>query len=504
MVWRQVEMSDAKMLKFVTRERVTPLLRDTNTRLADYQEIYAPFQHEQAESQAGRCSQCGVPYCQIHCPVSNNIPDWLMRVAENRLDEAYLLSAQTNALPEICGRICPQDRLCEGSCVLEQAGHGTVTIGAIEKHITDTAFENGWVQVIKPLAERVEHIGIIGAGPAGLSAATRLRELGYQVTVYDAHDRAGGLLTYGIPPFKLEKYVVQRRIDWLEKSGVKFTLNCRIGQDKKFSDLRQQHDALLVATGVYQARNAEELAGADAKNIIPALDYLTYSNRLDLGDKPKNSGHLDANGKNIVVIGGGDTAMDCVRTAVRQGAKSVSCLYRRDRVNMPGSAREVANAEQEGVKFRWLIAPVGFDVKDGMVCAVQGQKMRLGNKDKDGRQMIEPDKNEDIKNFDADMVIMALGFEPEKLHEQFEDNGLPTTKWGTLRACYPTMMLEAEKADMQTDYDGVFAAGDIVRGASLVVWAVREGQDAATGIHKWLTNKVKVNKVKDNKVKANG
>ena len=482
-------MSDKNMLKFVDEARAMPTLRDADTRVKDYQEIYQSFSAKQAESQSARCSQCGVPYCQIHCPVSNNIPDWLMRVAENRLDEAYLLSSQTNVLPEICGRICPQDRLCEGSCVLEQSGHGTVTIGAVEKYITDTAFDNGWVQPIKPLAELTQSIGIIGAGPAGIAAAARLRECGYQVVIYDAYDRAGGLLIYGIPSFKLEKDIVARRADWLIESGVKFVLNCRIGKDKSFAELRKTHDAVLIATGVYQAREIGD--GADSPNLIAALDYLTYSNKLDLGDKLQNEAGFNAKGKKVVVIGGGDTAMDCVRTAVRQGAKSVQCLYRRDRANMPGSVREVANAEQEGVEFCWLVSPAGFISKDGMITAVQAQKMKLGEKSLDGRQAILPDANAEMQVFPADMVVQALGFEPENLPEQFADKALPVTQYGTLRARYPNMMLEAE-TDTDTDtHDGVFAAGDIVRGASLVVWAVREGQDAAAGIHQWLQNKIK-------------
>ncbi len=480
-------MSDKNMLKFVDEERAMPLLRDADTRVKDYQEIYQSFSAKQAESQSARCSQCGVPYCQIHCPVSNNIPDWLMRVAENRLDEAYLLSSQTNVLPEICGRICPQDRLCEGSCVLEQSGHGTVTIGAVEKYITDTAFDNGWVQPIKPLSELKQSIGIIGAGPAGIAAAARLRECGYQVVIYDAYDRAGGLLIYGIPSFKLEKDIVARRADWLAQSGVKFVLNCRIGKDKKFAELRKTHDAVLIATGVYQARDIGD--GADSQNLVAALDYLTHSNKLDLGDKLSSNAEFNAKGKKVVVIGGGDTAMDCVRTAVRQGAKSVQCLYRRDRANMPGSVREVANAEQENVEFCWLVAPDGFISKDGVITAVQAQKMKLGEKARDGRQAILPDANADIETFPADMVVQALGFEPENLPEQFADKALPVTQWGTLRARYPDMMLESDNADADNTHDGIFAAGDIVRGASLVVWAVREGQDAATGIHQWLQNK---------------
>ena len=302
-----------------------------------------------------------MPYCQTHCPLHNNIPDWLKLTAEGRLREAYELSQATNTFPEICGRICPQDRLCEGNCVIEQAGHGTVTIGAVEKYITDTAWEEGWVQPPRPLVERPESVGIIGAGPGGLAAADMLRRQGVQVTVYDRHDRAGGLLTYGIPGFKLEKDVVMRRNAQLAEGGVTFVLDCNVGEDIAFDEIRARHDAVLIATGVYKSRDLGG-PGAGLKAIVRAIDYLTASNRKGFGDEvPEfDSGELDADGKRVVVIGGGDTAMDCVRTAVRQGAAKVTCLYRRDRANMPGSQREVANAEEEGVEFAWLTAPRAF------------------------------------------------------------------------------------------------------------------------------------------------
>jgi len=337
------------MLKFVTVERDMPEKRGAEDRRQDFHEIYADFADAKAKEQAGRCSQCGVPYCQSHCPLHNNIPDWLRLTAEGRLKEAYEISQLTNTFPEICGRICPQDRLCEGNCVIEQSGHGTVTIGAVEKYITDTAWEEGWVETIKPSVERVESVGIIGAGPGGLAAADVLRRAGVQVTVYDRYDRAGGLLTYGIPGFKLEKDVVMRRVEQLEQGGVKFVLNCDVGTDISFDEIRKKHNALLIATGVYKSRDLEG-PGAGAKGIVRAIDYLTASNRVCFGDQVPEyeSGELNAAGKRIVVVGGGDTAMDCVRTAIRQGAKSVTCLYRRDRENMPGSQREVANAAAEG------------------------------------------------------------------------------------------------------------------------------------------------------------
>lgn len=456
-------MGDNPMLKFVTVDRDMPQKRDASVRREDFREIYAEYATQKAAEQASRCSQCGVPYCQSHCPLHNNIPDWLKLTAEGRLKEAYEVSQATNTFPEICGRICPQDRLCEGNCVIEQSGHGTVTIGSVEKYITDTAWEEGWVAPIAPVTERPESVGIIGAGPGGLAAADRLRRAGVQVTVYDRYDRAGGLLTYGIPGFKLEKEVVTRRNDQLDAGGVTFVLNCNVGEDISFDDIQAKHDAVLIATGVYKSR---ELPGPDSGSSIRAIDYLTASNRKSFGDAvPEfDSGELNAEGKSVVVIGGGDTAMDCVRTAVRQGATSVKCLYRRDRANMPGSQREVANAEEEGVEFVWLTAPKGFSDK-----GVMAQKMRLGAPDATGRQMPELIEGSDYVE-EADLVIKALGFEPEDLPALWGVDGLEVTRWGTVTTNFQTH---------ETNLAGVYAVGDIVRGASLVVWAIRDGREAA-------------------------
>jgi glutamate synthase (NADPH/NADH) small chain len=465
-------MAEQKMLKFVTVARDMPDKRDPNLRRKDYGEIYAEYARAKAEEQAARCSQCGVPYCQNHCPLHNNIPDWLKLTAEDRLEEAYEISQATNTFPEICGRICPQDRLCEGNCVIEQSGHGTVTIGAVEKFITDTAWDQGWVKPITPRAERMESVGIIGAGPGGLAAADRLRRAGVQVTVYDRYDRAGGLMTYGIPGFKLEKQIVMRRIEQLEQGGVSFVLNCNVGSDVSFGDLRKKHDAVLIATGVYQSRDLGG-PGAGLPGIVRAIDYLTASNRLNFGDKVAEieSGELWAEGKKVVVIGGGDTAMDCVRTAVRQGATSVKCLYRRDRSNMPGSQRETANAEEEGVEFVWLSAPKGF-TGDTTVTGVRVSRMRLGVADASGRQTPVEIEGADYTE-DADLVIKALGFEPEDLPTLWGEKALPVTRWGTVKADFRTH---------RTELDGVYAVGDIVRGASLVVWAIADGRGAADSI----------------------
>jgi len=469
-------MADNRMLRFVSLPQSTPEKRLASHRRADFNEIYNEFASAQAGQQASRCSQCGVPFCQVSCPLQNNIPDWLKLTAEGRLEEAYEVSQATNNMPEICGRICPQDRLCEGSCVIEQSGHGTVTIGAVEKYITDTAWESGWVRPISAGPATGRSVGIIGAGPAGLAAAEQLRQRGHSVTIYDRYDRAGGLLIYGIPNFKLEKHVVQRRTDRLAAGGIEFRLNSDIGGTLPFASLRHDHDAVLVATGVYKPR-ALSAPGVGLKGIVPALSFLTASNRVCLGEKVKafDNGTLNARDRNVVVVGGGDTAMDCVRTAVRQGAKSVTCLYRRDRENMPGSLREVGHAEEEGVVFSWLAAPKAF-MGNANVSAVKAVRMRLSAQDGSGRQAPEEISGSDF-TLPADMVILALGFDPEDLNTAFGEPGLGISRHGTLSIDPRTMM---------TSLPGVFAAGDIVRGASLVVWAIRDGRDAADSIHAWL------------------
>jgi glutamate synthase (NADPH/NADH) small chain len=464
-------MAENPMLKFVDVPRLMPEKRVVPVRTQDFNEIYSDFVGSKAEEQASRCSQCGVPYCQTHCPLHNNIPDWLRLTAEGRLREAYEISQATNTFPEICGRICPQDRLCEGNCVIEKSGHGTVTIGSVEKYITDTAWDQGWVKPIQPEVELSDSVGIIGAGPGGLAAADVLRRAGVQVTVYDRYDRSGGLLTYGIPSFKLEKEVVLKRVVQLEKGGVKIINNCNVGVDISFNDIRLKHDAVIIATGVYKSRELE-ISGVDAEGTVKAIDYLTASNRNGFGDDvPKfKDGSLNADGKKVVVLGGGDTAMDCVRTAVRQGATSVKCLYRRDKANMPGSVRETQNAQEEGVEFVWLSSPKEFVGQP--VSGVSVQKMRLGSADATGRQSPEVIEGADYIE-PADLVIKALGFEAENLPKLWDTEGLEVTRWGTVKADFETG---------QTSLPSVFAIGDIVRGASLVVWAIRDGRDCATAI----------------------
>jgi glutamate synthase (NADPH/NADH) small chain len=473
-----------KMLQFVDLKQETPLKRGTSKRKSDFNEIYNEFITDKAKEQSSRCSQCGVPFCQIHCPLGNNIPDWLKLTAEGRLKEAYEISQSTNNMPEVCGRICPQDRLCEGNCVIEKSGHGTVTIGSIEKYITDTAWEKGWVKPFKVKRELNQSVGIIGAGPAGMACAEELRKQGYQITIYDRYDRPGGLLIYGIPNFKLEKFVVERRTKLLKESGIKFVQNFDVGKDKTLYELQEKHDAILISTGVYKAREID-ITGHDLQNIFPAMEFLTASNRKGLGDKVKlfDDGTLNAEGKNVVVIGGGDTAMDCVRTSIRQKAKSVKCLYRRDRENMPGSAREVSNAIEEGVEFIWLTSPKSF-VGDKKITAVEVNKIKLGEPDSSGRKRPEVETGSEYK-IPADLVIKSLGFDPENIPKLFTAEELAISQWGTIKINLKTM---------QTNLEGVFAAGDIVRGASLVVWAIRDGRDAAEQIEKYL--KLKANKVK--------
>ena len=468
-----------RMLKFVDVIQQTPKKRKAEKRIDDFKEVYEEFINEKAKEQSSRCSQCGIPFCQTHCPLHNNIPDWLKLTAEGRLEEANELAHSTNNMPEICGRICPQDRLCEGNCVIEKSGHGTVTIGSVEKYITDTAWEKGWIKPIKIKKEIDLSIGIVGSGPAGLACAEELRKFGYQITIYDRYDRPGGLLIYGIPNFKLEKFVVERRTNFLKDCGIKFHQNIEIGKDKTFEELREKHDAILIATGVYKPKEVI-LPGSDLKNIFPAMEFLTASNRKGLGDSVKEfeNGKLNADNKNVVVIGGGDTAMDCVRTAIRQNAKSVKCIYRRDKENMPGSAREVNNAEEEGIEFMWLSNLKKY-IGSEKVSSLLIEKMKLGKSDSSGRKKPEslPNSTFQIK---ADIVIKALGFVPEDLPALFKEPKLLVSSWRTIKI---------NMKSMETNIPGVFAAGDIVRGASLVVWAIKDGRDAAESIQEYLETK---------------
>ena len=466
-----------KLLQFVNQKKEMPKKRTGSIRLKDFNEIYKNFNKVEAKNQAGRCSQCGIPFCQVHCPLQNNIPDWLKLAAEDRLEEAFEVSQSTNNFPEICGSICPQDRLCEGNCVIEK-GFESVTIGRVEKHITDTAWEKGWVKPVKPIKEINKSVGIIGSGPAGLAAAEQLRKKGYKIEIYDRYDRPGGLLIYGIPNFKLEKYAVVRRTEVLKKSGIIFHNNFEVGKTKSFNFLKKKHDAILIATGVYKARELD-MPEINSKGVIPALDFLIASNKKGLGDTVDrfSNGELNAQNKNVVVIGGGDTAMDCVRTAIRQNAKSVKCLYRRNKENMPGSLREVFHAEEEGIEFLWLSMPKKIILENNEI-KIDVAKVILDKKDSSGRQ--EPKLSNNSYSINADLVIKALGFNPEDLQNLFNYPNLKVTTWGTIKVNHETMM---------TNEPGIFAAGDIVRGASLVVWAIKDGRDAADSIDKFLIKK---------------
>ncbi|KXV27472.1 NAD(P)-dependent oxidoreductase [Gluconobacter japonicus] len=465
-----------RMLQFVNHPQILPEKRDAAERRADFGEIYRGFATSRAEEQASRCSQCGIPFCSVHCPLGNNIPDWLKLTAEDRLQEAYEMSSATNTFPEICGRICPQDRLCEGNCVIHK-GFESVTIGAVERFITENAFEQGWVQPRLPDRELNLSVGIVGSGPAGLACAERLRARGYEVHVYERQDRVGGLLTYGIPSFKLEKHVVARRHKLLEEQGIIFHLSTPIGAgegETSLDDLRTRHNAVFLGTGVYRSRSVD-VPGADLNGVVDAIDFLTASNRRGYDEDPGEDVGLHAKGRRVVVIGGGDTAMDCVRTSIRQGAEKVTCVYRRDRANMPGSRQEVYNAEEEGANFEWLAAPEEF-LGESTVEGVKVLKMRLGAPDATGRRSIEGTGQHSI--IEGDLVIRALGFDPEDLPGQWQQPDLAVTRWGTLTV---------PPGGFQTSLPGVFAGGDIVRGASLVVWAIKDGRDAADAMHLSLT-----------------
>lgn len=463
-----------QFLKIIAKQ---PGIHDEALTQNDWREVKKTFTDKAAKAQSSRCSQCGVPFCSYGCPLTNNIPEWLRLTTEGNLKEAWQLSEATNSFPEICGRLCPQELLCEGNCVLERAGFKGVTIGAVEKYLTDTAFEQNWIKPIKPASELTSSVGIIGAGPAGLAAAEQLRRKGHQVYVYDRYDRAGGLLIYGIPNFKLDKNIVHRRNQWLSESGVQFIFNVNIGDDISIAELQKKHDALLIATGVYQSGNLN-IKGNDKENIIEAIDYLTESNKHNLGLATPlyDEGKLNAKGKNVVVLGAGDTAMDCCNTAWRQGAHSVTCMRRSPLSEVSGSRSDREQALSFGTDMRGLTTAVEY-LGQKEVEAVRITKLKR-TRNNEGKPIYTPieGENEDIK---ADLVLKALGFSPENLPHIFSCPELKTTSWGTLKI----------DDKQQTSLTGVFAAGDIIRGASLVVWAIFDGRNAASHIHDYLANK---------------
>jgi glutamate synthase (NADPH/NADH) small chain len=450
---------------------------DPDRRKKSFAEIYRRFEPAASAEQAARCIACGNPYCEWKCPVHNYIPNWLKLVAEGRLFEAAELAHRTNALPEICGRVCPQDRLCEGACTLN-FGFGAVTIGAIERYLTDTSLEAGWrpdLSGVKPTGKKV---GIVGAGPAGLACADFLSRHGVNVTVFDRHPEIGGLLTFGIPEFKLEKSIVQRRRQVLEDMGVRFVLDTEIGKDLPFENLLQQFDAVFLGTGTYTAIPGD-FPGENLPGVIPALPYLMTQIRMNLGLPVNDPDRFNMKGKRVIVLGGGDTAQDCNRTAIRQGALQVTCAYRRDEENMPGSKREVNNAKEEGVTFLFNRQPVEILGTDH-VEAVHFLTTRLGAPDDKGRRIPEivPGTEEIIP---ADAVIIAFGFKPSPA-PWFTDFNIATDHLGRV--------IVDNDNPFQTTNPKVFAGGDMVHGSDLVVTAVYEGREAAYSMIRYLGVKV--------------
>ena len=462
-------------LQFLEIPRRDPDKEAAETRIEHFGEIYGHYDSANAAAQAGRCLSCGNPYCEWKCPVHNYIPNWLDLVERGKLFEAAELSHQTNSLPEICGRICPQDRLCEGACTLND-GIGAVSIGNIEKYITDEALKQGWRPDISHVEDTGKRVGIVGAGPAGLAAADVPVRQGIGAVVYDAYPEIGGLLTYGIPPFKLEKRVVRQRRALLESMGVKFVLNTRIGQDKPFESLLEEYDAVFLGMGTYKSVRGgfpgEELAG-----VYEALPYLIGNVNQELDNEDPAMPYIDLADQRVVVLGGGDTGMDCNRTAIRQGAASVHCAYRRDEENMPGSRREVANSREEGVEFLFNRAPVEI-VGNGTVQGVKVIETKLGEPGPDGRRRPENVPGTETV-LPADAVVIAFGFQPSP-PAWFEEFSIETLPSGRVRVA------TLGEHPFQTTNPKVFAGGDMVRGSDLVVTAVFEGREAANGIAKYL------------------
>jgi glutamate synthase (NADPH/NADH) small chain len=462
-------------LQFLEVPRRDPEKEPAEERIRHYGEIYGSYDGADAGAQAGRCLDCGNPYCEWKCPVHNYIPNWLKLIEEGKLFEAADLSHQTNSLPEICGRVCPQDRLCEGACTLEDA-NGAVTIGSIEKYITDTAVSQGWRPDMSNVSDTGKRVAIVGAGPAGLGAADVLARNGIRSVVFDAYPEVGGLLTYGIPPFKLEKHVVRTRREILEGMGVQFVLNTRIGTDKPFEELLDEFDAVFLGMGTYQYVKGE-FPGEDLPGVIDALPYLVGNVYRELGHDETDHPYIDLEGRNVVVLGGGDTGMDCNRTAIRQGAASVTCAYRRDEENMPGSRREVANSKEEGVTFLFNRQPLEI-IGDGHVTGVRVIETKMGAPGADGRRRPEPIPGSETI-LPADAVVIAFGFRPNppKWFGEFDINTLDSGR---------VLVKSMGAVPYQTSNPKVFAGGDMVRGSDLVVTAVHEGREAAKGIARYL------------------
>ncbi|WP_283148176.1 FAD-dependent oxidoreductase [Silvimonas soli] len=444
-----------------------------NERIYLFKEIYQPLVAGEAAEQAGRCLSCGNPYCEWECPVHNYIPNWLELVQQGKLFEAAELSHKTNSLPEICGRVCPQDRLCEGACTLNQGGFGAVSIGSVEKYITDTAYEQGWRPDMSKVVWTDKKVAIIGAGPAGLGCADVLVRNGIKPVVFDRYEEIGGLLTFGIPEFKLEKEIVARRREIMEGMGVEFRLNTEIGTDITIDQLLSDYDAVFMGMGAYKYMKGG-FEGEDLPGVMEALPFLINNVRQKMQTLPAGEAPQSMQGKRVVVLGGGDTAMDCNRTSIRQGAKSVICAYRRDEANMPGSKREVANAKEEGVQFWWNRQPINIKQNADGSLALTLVTTRLGEPDEKGRRRAEnvPGSEEIIE---CDHVIIAFGFQVEAA-SWFDAQGINSDEWGRTVAPFKQTFKH------QTSNPKIFAGGDQVRGADLVVRAVYEGRQAAEGI----------------------
>jgi len=466
-----------KNLQFVEIKRMDPDVISPTKRKKNYKEIYGHYSSQIAAEQSGRCIECGNPYCEWKCPVHNYIPQWLKLISENKLFEAADLSHQTNSLPEICGRICPQDRLCEGACTLND-GFGAITIGSIEKYITDEAISQGWKPNISNIKKNKYKVGIIGAGPAGLSCADILVRNGFNPIIYDKYEEIGGLLTFGIPPFKLEKEIVKQRRKILEEMGVKFVLNTDVGKDISFEKFQDMFDAVFLGMGTYTYMKGG-FPGEDLEHVYDSLPYLNSNIRNVM--KTKNDEFINLKGKTVIVLGGGDTAMDCNRTALRQGAKKVYCAYRRNESNMPGSKREVKNSKEEGVEFLWNMQPIEI-IGDDKVSAVKFVKTKLKKTDIRGREVpvIVPNSEKIIK---CDTVILAFGFRPNP-QKWFKKNNIKTDEIGRVK-------VNSLKYPHQTDNPKIFSGGDMVRGSDLVVTAVFEGRSAAKGIIDYISDKNK-------------
>ncbi len=465
----------ANIMQFIDVPRQDPKKIEAEQRRIEFREIYEPFDEKSARIQADRCLACGNPYCEWKCPVHNYIPNWLKLVEEGNILEAAELSHRTNSLPEVCGRVCPQDRLCEGACTLNDCNFGAVTIGSVEKYITDEAFKMGWSPDLSDVVDTGKKVAIIGAGPAGLGCADILARNGVKAVVYDKYAEIGGLLTFGIPAFKLEKEVMKKRQQIFEGMGIEFRLNTEVGKDVSFQQLLDEYDAVFLGMGTYKYMKGG-FPGEDMDGVYEALPYLISNTNVLLGIDPEQS-LIDMKGKKVVVLGGGDTAMDCNRTAIRQGAEKVICAYRRDEANMPGSKKEVLNAKEEGVEFLWNRQPIEI-VGNGKVEGVKLVTTQLGEPDERGRRRPEPiPGTEEI--IPCDHVLIAFGFQPSPA-DWFSDFDINVDDWG--RVIAP----EANEFKFQTSNPKVFAGGDMVRGSDLVVTAVFEGRNAAEGILDYL------------------